>query len=866
MTGDPAPPRPPRFARLLLNVVLHREDRECALSDVGEEFERRYAEHGRRAARHWYRRQALTSVWPAMTRLPPGLSLATEVRWAWRGVRARGWRAAFIVLLFGVALAANAIVFAAADAFVFRPVPYAQPDRLAIVENVRRTPSEFIPPAAFREWRQHHDLFAAVQAHSGGWGAYLTTGGTTETVSGEQVTPGMFELLGVLPKWGRPFTNADTVPGAPPVAIIGEALARRLFVKPADAPGRTFFTGRDTLTVVGVMPASFRFPTAREEIWQPLDLSTWREYSGIKDIVRLAPGQTLQTAARAVADQSATVERLAQRDPTEHMQLRSMADVRGNAGAATVFAILVGAAACLLLIACANVASLEMAAATVRMRVYAIQTALGASRASLVRVGLLEGGMLLGTSGVVAVSLTWWGTQLLDRQLTAPMRDALTNPIDVDPRVLTFMLSVAAMAWLLTAWPMVWRISRTSIVDGLREDARTMPVTRAEARSRHVLMAGQVALTTLLLVGALLFLRTYMARVGLDKGFDASNIATIAIDQAPDAARTPADLESEILARLRATPGVRSVSRTASLPPSTQSGIGGPLTIDGREPTTERVMLHFDDTDPEYFQTMDIRIVQGRAFDASTPPDQVVVDERFARAYWPDQSALGARFKVGSTSIGGVDTFQIAGISRERRSDRIENEAGDEVYVVYLRLSPTHHPLTFVARLDDERRLGDLGPIVRSIADRSIVRVDTVSARYARLAGDTRMAASVTSGFGIIALVVATSGIYAVMAFLVAGRSKEIAIRMALGADRRSIRRLIFNSALRFVAVGALLGLATAVVTSRWIAAQLFHVTPTDPSTYAAVFVLVVGTALAATWWPARRAAQVDPAVTLRAQ
>jgi predicted permease len=874
------------LARALLAAVLHRADRECALSDLGEEFEMRSARDGRGRARRWYRWQALMSVIPSLRRrwtaartierggmsmrgMPafPGPSLRSELRWAWRGIRARGWRAAFVVSLFAVALAANAIVFAAADAFVFRTLPYHEPDRLVLFERVDSRTSDYIWPQALREWRNHTDLFTGVHAHALGGTAYITIGGATEVVRSEAITPGLLELLGVVPAWGRPFTPADAVPDAPPVAIVGESLARELFGDPAAAVGQAFSTGRRPLTIVGVMAASFRFPAAREQFWVPLDLAAWPNNSGIRHVARLAPTQTLDGAIRAVETRRDAVARVVERPiKGESMRLRAMADVRANPAAASLFGMLVGAAACLLLIACANVASLELAAAARRVRDHAVQTALGASRASLVRSGLLEGAALLAASAALAIALTAWGITALDAQLTTTMRAALTNPLDVDTRALVFMVVVATATWLLTALPSIWRLSRLSVVDGLRDDARTMPVTRGGARSRQILVASQVALTTLLLVGATSYLRSYVTQVGLDKGFDATNVATVEVFPAPDAPRRTADLESAILDRLRVLPWVRKVAVTDSLPPSTQAGIMAPLTVEGRDETVERIHIHFASVDPEYFSTMSIAIVEGQRFDETTALDQVVVDERFARRYWPQASPIGARFWLGKAGIGGVSRFQIAGVSRQFRPDRLINDAAEEVYVAHIRRGPDYHPRTFVARLDDEARVGDLTAIVRSIADRSVVRVDTIDARYARLHADTRLAATVTSGFGGVALLVATAGIYAVMAFIVSGRAREIAIRMALGADRRGVRGMVLRSSLGSVAVGGAIGIAGAVAVSLWSSTQFPAVRSTDPLTYAGVSALLVATALVATWWPARRASRVDPAVTLRGE
>jgi predicted permease len=874
--------RPPAMSRVLLSLFLHPHDRECALSDLAEEFDKRRTRDGIRAARRWYRQQALMSLVPGIRRRFGGPaaravatagarssrpSLPSELRWAWRGIRARGWRAAFVVALFGVALAANAIVFAAADAFVFRTLPYHEPDTLVVIERAANTSSDYIWPQAFREWRNHRDLFVSVQAHTSGSSAWVTEGGVTETVRAAQITPGLLELLGVMPRWGRPFVEADAASGAPPVAILNEHVARRQFGDAGSAIGRSFFTGRETVTVVGVMPASFRFPTAREAMWRPFELTSWPNNSGIRNVARLAPGQTIDGAAAAVSSREGAVKQLVEvRSREDVMRLRRLADVWGNDRASGIFAMLLGAAACLLLIACANVASLELAAASRRARVYAVQAALGASRGSLIRVGLLEGAGLLIASAAAAVALAWWGLGVLDAQLTVPMRDALTNPLDFDARALAFMVAISAATWLLTSLPAIWRISRQSVVDGLRDDPRTMPVSRGAARSRQLLMAGQVALTMLLLAGALLYVRAYAHRAGLDKGFDATNLVTIAVSPGPDAPQKGADLELAILERLRATPFVRSVSRTSSPPPSTVSGIGHMLTIEGRGTTSEVVQLHLKDGDPEYFETMDIRVVRGRPFDASTRPDQIVIDERFARRFWPDGEVLGARFRLGSTGHSGVNTFEVIGVSRELRPDRIVNDRGNEVFVGYFRLSPTYNPLTYVARLDDEARVADLTAIVRSLAPRSLVRVNTVNELYALLDADTRLAATVTSGFGAIAFIVAVSGIYAVMAFLVTGRAREIAIRMALGADRHGVQRMVLQSSLGFVTLGAAIGVAAAVLVARAIRTQLADVTATDPTTYLAALGLLMSAALTAAWWPARRAARVDPAVTLRSE
>jgi cell division protein FtsX len=277
-------------------------------------------------------------------------------------------------------------------------------------------------------------------------------------------------------------------------------------------------------------------------------------------------------------------------------------------------------------------------------------------------------------------------------------------------------------------------------------------------------------------------------------------------------------------------------------------------------------MIHYKDADPDYFTTMGIPIIEGRVFDPAGPRDEIVIDERFARMHFPMGSAIGSRYKLGSFGWRGIREFQIVGVARELRVDRLKSERNEDVFVAYMALPATSHPLYFVARMDDERRLAAIEPVVRAAAGRAMVRIDTVEARYARLDAESRLAAAITTGFGIVAFLVAVSGVYAVMAYLVAGRRREIGIRMALGADRGTVLRLVFGSALRFVAIGTALGLGAAAMATRAIAGQLYGVAAIHLPTYAVVAGLVVVAAAAATWWPARRAARIDPAITLRTE
>ena len=811
--------------------------------------------------------------------MPGGWNLGTELRLAARGVRGRGWHSVFVVALLGVAMAAMTIVFSAADAFVFRRAPYPDPQALVVMRHTRSggAVSSGLPGPVILEWRKHRDLFAAVHADNIAASVHVTIGGVTDLIAARDVTPGLLEMLGGAPAWGRPLMPEDALAGARPVAVVAEDLARRLAGDPSHAVGRVLDGSEGPFEIVGVVPEAFRFPSARERIWRPYDVSagsTPQVITNYGNIARLADGASFDDVARAVAARAQSVERASPRpDARRVVRLERFADTIGDSRSSVVFSMLVGAAACLLFIACANVASLELAGAVRRTRTYAVHAALGASRVTLLRAGVLEGGLLVGFSTIVAAVLARWGVGVLAASLPPALGLQLSNAIDLDARAVVFMIATAAGTWLLTSLPAAWRASRANLADTLRHDSRVMLVSRSAAWSRQGLMAAQVAATVLLIIGALLFARTYALRIALDKGFDSKHIIVFEVLPAPDAPRRGTDLDDAIRARLGTYPGLRSLARATSLPPTTSGGIGGPLVINDAPDSPGRIFMSSRFVDPSYFETLRLSVVTGALFTVDSAPEHAVVDEAFARRFWPNGGAIGSRFNLGSTGLGGVRgeapirKFQIVGVTRHVRFDRTVDDRGDDVFPLYLRLRPTADPpLRFIGRLDEPDRFADLIGVVRSIAERSLVRADFLDDRYARLEGDRRIAAAVTAGFGLLALGIASAGIYAVMAFLVAGRMREIGIRLALGASPTRVSRATFGSSLRFVAGGAALGLGAAVAASRWVESQLYGVSATDTATYALATGVVLAAALVATWYPARQAARIDPAMTLRAE
>jgi putative ABC transport system permease protein len=870
----------------VLSVALHPDDRDPALADLEEEFETRAETDGHRAAVHWYRAQARRSAGPALARrLRPhvrGPALTTELRWAWRGVRARRSGAALHVVLIALAVGASAVAFSAADAFVFRPSPYPNADRLAVFQ--RQSPVGVIDVVSHDElveWRARTDLFGRLLPHRMGALGYFLGYGTADAVRTWQVSPGLFDVLGVSPVSGRPLNEADVHPGAEPVALVSHDLSRRLFGNADAAVGRSVVVDDRRRRIVGVMPDNFRFPTALEGVWTPFDETSLQRISSsgaaiwdsAQVIAVVASGVSMKTVRLAVDAHEAVTDidrvpgparavplSLAKRDPRAYT----------NSGAfdpdsfSPLFVMLFGLAVCLAIITCLNMAGVEVASALRRSRVYVVLATLGASRGTLVRGVLLEGAMLTMAGALVGLVLAIWGTAAIALALPPPLQAVLANPIDVDLRAAGLIACVALAAWLLTSLPVVWRASRLNTAESLRRGAPTTTPSRAQGSARLLLMAGQVGLSVLLLVVAALFVRTYVALLDEDRGFDGSDLVAIQLRRTPASSRDANEIETDVLARLRSHPAVLAASATSRLLPGIRGGAASPVWLEGATTPAGTAALTGFAVDADYFATMRMLLLAGRFPESGDPPSRIVVDQAFAARFWPDGGAVGARFSTGQRP--SADMYEIVGVVADVKLDASNAPMGGEFHVTHYLRTQDRPALTYIVRLGDVTHADDVTSLMRSIASGYTVRVGTIDDRYAEAYGDTRIAAGVASGFGGIAFIVAMVGLYGVTAFLVAGRTREIGIRLALGADRNSIRRLVIGPAVRGVALGLLAGVAGALMTSRWIASQIVEVSSGDPATYAGVVAGTVVTALVATWRPARQATSVDPAVTLRAE
>jgi predicted permease len=805
------------------------------------------------------------------------LGLSADLRWAARGLRARGWSGALSVALLSAAMAVSTLVFSSTDALIFNRVPYPEADRLV-------TPRTSGSRSGFEVLREQKDIFAGVAGDQPS-ATFLDAGGGPEQIRTMFVTPGLFETLGVLPEVGRPLVDADRASIAPTFAVIGADLARRHFGTSAAAIGATLATPDRPLTVVGVMPAGFRYPDGRAQIWRALDFERLQPtFPNMNLIARLRPGLT-------PADAGA---RLGARLPMLLAKGRTAIELAPAFGAAsdertTTLTVLLGAALCLLLAACANVANLEFAGGLRRARTFSVQMALGASRASLVRIALFEGALLTAAAVVVAAMLAAAGAPVLTSVLPETITLGGVNPIDVDWRALAFLVAIAAGVWLLASLPVVLFASRSRVLSVLKVDDRGAGVSRVASLLRRTITAVEVALAVMLLTGSLLYLRTYAGLLGVDTGLDARGVASLAVTfpEGPIAAADVAPIALRLAEALSSAPGVVAVSRiTGAAPPGNAFSMASRPEAVGRPRPETAVTVTAYSVDPAFFATVNLRPIHGRTFDAADPPAVAVVSETFARYLWGDESPIGSAFRLDT----GFPWTTVVGVVPHVRTNRDDLAGPSARAFSYFQPSapraaaapaaprppapvvnaPTgrlpYFTATFLVRLSDPSRLEELPGLARAVEPRAGYAVTSLAAAYAARHAETRMATAIVTAFAVVAFGIAVAGVFGVITFLVQGRTREIGIRMALGAGRQDVRGMVLGTSLQLVLAGVVLGIGGAIAASRLIASQLFGVSPTDPLTYAGVSLAVIAATVLAAWHPAHRAARVEPAVTLRAE
>ena len=544
--------------------------------------------------------------------------------------------------------------------------------------------------------------------------------------------------------------------------------------------------------------------------------------------------------------------------------------------------VLLGAALSLLLAACASVASVELAGSARRARASAIQLALGASRGSLARIVAIEGAGLVLAAFVLAIVLARIGVEAIRGGLPATLTRASNNVIDLDMRVVLLMFALAALTWMAASVSPMAAAFRSSFMGLMKSDDRGAIASRRAAFVRRALTACQVSVAVALVTCALLFTRTYSNLLAVDKGFDSENLFSIAWSMPMD--YPLASLRTQAVTALRQTPGIEAV--TTSAPPPSTGDSPGPVAVevDGAAPLDPPVLLGRKWVDQGFFSVVRLPLKAGRLPQPGDSPTDVVVPSLFARRFFKNGDAVGHSFRL-SASAPWHRVIGVVGDFRTSRT-RMPEDGDRELYFYAIPAAPSAQAspaqvepqtrfvdnggswrnLALTLRTNGLVSLATLETVVRQIDPQVQATVTAVDRRYEAQADDTRLAATVVSAFGWLAFIVAMAGVYGVMAFIVVCRTREIGIRVALGADAPAIRRFVLGSSLRMVLLGGAVGIGLALLGSRWLQSQLFGVSAVDPATYGLATIVAVLASIVATWLPARHAAAVDPAITLRSE
>ncbi len=804
--------------------------------------------------------------------------LRSDVRYALRSMRKSPGYTTLVVATLAFGVAANTTIFSAMRPYLLRPLPYGEPDALVQVNQVNPVTGwdmdRFSYPQVL-DWKERTHAFAALGAYSYGVGN-LTGPQGPEQVQFGHVTAGLFEdVLRVEPVLGRGFRPEEGRPGADPVVVLSDALWRRRYGADPGILGAPIALDGVQRTVVGVMPPAFVFPFGSARLWVPVteDAGADRGRTSLQIVGRLDPGWT---PARARAELVGVQTELAARYPEADGRMSGVT-VKPLREAlnfvwdvlAISFPILLGAVALVLLIACLNVASLTLARASGRAREVAVRAAMGAPRGRIVRQLLTESLVLALLGGALGVLLSYWTTGLLDPVLPEDLYRV--GHIEIDGAVLAFSLLVTlATPVAFGLWPAL-SASRAGVGEALSEASKGSAGVRA-SRTRRALVVAQVGLAVVLTTGAALMVRSLVAVQHVDLGFDADRVVTaevtLPVDEYRGAAERIAWVDRAIAALAR-TPGVTSAAAVAWLPLNHELFTWQVAPPEMAGVTTDEWPLAIEnDVTTGYFATMGVPLLEGRLFAAADGPDAepvVILGRSLARRLWPDENAIGRTLLAAED--GGTRAYRVVGVVGDVRAADLSMEGpGLEIY------RPTGQAggrrWFLLARADGDPAA--LVPAVRGAvrtADPDLpanVRPMTAVVRENLLQwgiGSVFMGA-----FGGGALLLATLGIYGLIAYSVAQRRREIGVRLALGATRGEIRRVVVGDGVRLAAVGVVIGLALAVALARAAAAALYGVQPFDPVALVAVAALFLGVATAASLLPAERASRTDPIHVLRAE
>jgi predicted permease len=784
-----------------------------------------------------------------------------------------------VILTLALGIGANTAIFSVVYTVLLKPLPYPQADRLVMVyenvhlanyQNSRNTPSA----GNFTDWMAQNTVFESMAAYSNR-SFNLTGSGEPVRVEGERVSAGFFSALQVNAVLGRVFTAEEDHPGASHAVMISEGLWRSHFASNPGVLGQKLILDDEAYEIVGVMPSEFHFPDPDDQLWVPLALTPDELISRgshfLDVFARLKPGVTL---ARAQTEMNLIARRLTQLYPQSNAgQTVDLVlldeDIAGPVRPALL--VLLGAVALVLLIVCANVANLLLARASVRHREIAVRLALGAGRGRVARQLLTESVLLALLGCALGMLLARWGVGAL--KILAASNLPRTEEFSLSAPVLLFSLTISLMAGLIFGVSPALQAVRGNIQDTLKSGSRESAAS-SRLRTRSLLVVLETALGFVVVIGAGLLVRSFLGIERVQLGFQPRGVLTFRVIPRGERYSQSAELTAfyqQAIERLQALPGVQSAAAVRFIPLTLAKGRKG-LTIEGRAPTGpgQIPLASYDIVTPAYFETMRIPLLEGRDFSWSdTPQTQpvVIVNQALAKRYWLGEDPLGKRFH----QAGPDDNFPwmtIIGVVSDVREFSPTVAPEPTMYFPIAQFTYADGILRdWVVRTKGDP--AQMASSVRSAiwqVDKNlpITRIRTMEEVRSLSLASQRMHLLLFGLFAALALALATMGIYGVLAYDVAQRTREIGIRLALGADGNAVLRLVVGQGIRLAALGILLGLIGALALTRLMSGMIYGVSSTDPSTFFAVATLLGLVAVAACYIPARRAMRVDPMVALR--
>jgi putative ABC transport system permease protein len=780
------------------------------------------------------------------------------------------------VVTLALGIGANTSIFSNVNALLLRPFDFPDLDRVvAVWETVHTATSVKAAPANFRDWEVQSTSFehlAAIQS----WDANLTGADVAERAEGYRVTPQFFPLLGLPPRIGRTLGPADFQHGAAPVVVISYGFWQRHLAADSEIVGKSLMLNGQAFTVVGVAGQGADFPVGAQ-VWTPLDFSSSETADRSSHFLQvLGRLREASSPSKASADMQQIALRLGGQFPAtnEGHGIRVVRLVEdATTGTRQFVLVLMGAAAFVLMLACVNVANLQLARAASRQREMAVRIGLGASRWQLIRQLLVESTILSFTGALAGTLISSWGMVFLRGDIPVFILEHVPGlaHVRIDLRVLGFTMAIAVLSGVLSGLAPALRFSRSSVASSLKENARGAGASAGTGTMRSILVMSEMALALVLLVGAGLMVKGFRHLLNVEMGFDRSHVLTFRVALPEGKYQTSDQIlgyYDRVLQRLQAVPGVQSVAAVTSIPSAWSwnwtiyKAEGAPPAKPGEMPSTVSQMVS-----PDFFATLRVPLLEGRLLtveDTRNSTPVAVVSATLARQAWPGQNPVGKHVVLGGDNPHEPERL-VVGVVGDLRANAFDSGFDPTTYLP-LAQTPARSSAFVVRTVVDPHSVAaaTVGEVMTADPETPPFDVRSLEQVIADNASGVESSARMMLVFGLVALTLAAAGIFAVMAYVVGQRTHEIGVRMALGAQRFDVLRLVVSSAVTMGSIGLLIGLAIAVLMARALSSALFGVVQVDAAVVGGLTLLLAAVAAIAAYIPARWATKVDPMQALR--